>query len=160
MMTANDREDRAWDLAEKVGMCMLATHDGQRIRARPMAPTIRREEGAIYFLTDSGGHKDEEIAQDAEVCLTFADTGPSNYVSLSGRAEVLDDRSLVHELWTPAAKAFWDSPDDPSIRVLRVAPDFGEYWDGSGRVASTLKLAAAALTGAKPDMGDNAKVRM
>src|SRR3954467_8789480 len=43
--------DKAWDLMEEVQICMLVTHDGSNLRARPMGAYVRRHENAIYFLT-------------------------------------------------------------------------------------------------------------
>lgn len=145
---------------EKIGFCMLATRDGDAIRARPMGAFVERGEDAIYFLTDVTGHKDEEIEDDHHVCLAFADVGGQTYVSVSGIAAVSNDRARIRELWSTPAKAWWDSPDDPSIRVLKVVPKDAQYWDSPGKAASYVEMAAAALTGSRPDLGDSAKVRM
>jgi general stress protein 26 len=83
---------------------------------------------AVYFLSDAGQPKDAEIKQYTKVCLAFADTGGQKYVSLAGHAEVTNDRAKIHELWGTPAKAWWNSPDDPNIRVLKV-PTAG--FDGS-----------------------------
>ena len=45
--------ERAWELMKKIGYAMLVTRDGDRLRARPMAAYVEREEDAIYFLTDA-----------------------------------------------------------------------------------------------------------
>lgn len=158
----NPSEDvtRAYDLMEEIMFCMLATRDGGAIRARPMAAQIDRDEHAIYFLTDSASHKDEEVERAPEVCLAFADSKGQNYVSVSGRASVSNDRQKIRELFSTPSKAWWDDADDPSIRVLKVEPDFAEYWDGPGTAASYVKMIAAAVGDARPDMGDNAKLRM
>lgn len=152
--------DRVWDLMEKIGFCMLASRDGEDIRSRPMAAHVDRAQNAVYFLTDAASHKDVEVAHDPHVGLAFADAGEHTYVSVTGHAEVRDDRATVRELWSTPAKAWWDSPDDPSIRVLKVTPKDAQYWDSPGTVVSTIKMAAAAMTGSRPDMGDRAKVRM
>ena len=58
----NDRDaERVWKLIKKIGFCMLSTHDGEDIRARPMAAHADRDGHAIYFLTDADSHKDEDI---------------------------------------------------------------------------------------------------
>jgi general stress protein 26 len=92
--------------------------------------------------------------------LAFADSKGQKYVSVSGNAEVLNDRDRIKELWSTPAKAWWDNPDDPSIRVLKVTPAFAEYWDSPGTIVSYIKMAAAALSSSKPDMGDNGQVAM
>jgi general stress protein 26 len=73
---------------------------------------------------------------------------------------VSNDRERIKELWSTPAKAWWDSPDDLSIRVLKVTPSFAEYWDSPGTIVSYIKMAAAAVSNTKPDMGDNEKVDM
>mgnify|MGYP002653344436 CR=1 FL=1 len=159
-MTYIEDDGEVWDLAEKIGFCMLITQSGGELKARPMSAHIERVENALYFLTDIKGHKDDEVAQHPNVCLAFADTKKQKYVSISGVAEVQNDREKIRDLWSTPAKAWWDSPDDPSIRILKVTPRSAEYWDSPGTVISYIKMAAAAVTSAKPDMGENAKVRM
>lgn len=159
-MTNDNKAERVWDLMEKVGFCMLASHDGDLIRSRPMAAYIEREEGTIYFLTDAESHKDEEIARDPNVCLAFANSDDQKYVSVSGRAQVSNDRAKIRELWSTPAKAWWDSPDDPSIRVLKVTPGDAQYWDSPGTVVSYVKMAMAAVSDTRPAMGDSGKVRL
>jgi general stress protein 26 len=152
--------DRVWELMKKISICMLANWNGRELHARPMAAYVRREENAIYFLSDARHHKDEDIARYRKVCLAFADTGGQNYVSLAGHAEFSSDRNKIKELWGTPAKAWWDSPDDPNIRVLRVTPDEAEYWEAPSKTVAYVKMAAAALTGQRPDMGENRKVAM
>jgi general stress protein 26 len=159
-MATEDHTDRVWSLMENIGFCMLATHDGQDIRSRPMAAHAVRDEHAVYFLTDIDGHKDDEIEDDASVNMAFADAGAQKYVSVSGTALVSNDRAKIKELWSTPAKAWWDSPDDPSIRIVRVTPRHAQYWDSPGTIVSYVKMLAAAASGSRPDMGDNAKVRM
>lgn len=152
--------DRVWEMMEKIGICMLASRDGDKLRARPMAAFVSRNEHAVYFLTDADSHKDVEIEKDSAVALAFADSSGQNYLSVSGRASVSRDRDKVEELWSTPAKAWWDDPDDPSIRVLKVVLEDAQYWDGPGTVMATIKMTAAAVSDKKPDMGDNAKVTM
>ncbi|MGV1760390.1 pyridoxamine 5'-phosphate oxidase family protein [Rhizobium sp. A22-96] len=162
MMMADKSDDtgRVWDLVDKIGFCMLTTKTNGDLRARPMAAHAERIENAIYFLTDAASHKDDEIARAPSVCLAFADSKGQKYVSISGAAEVLNDRERVKELWATPAKAWWNNADDPSIRVLRVTPSFAEYWDSPGTVISYIKMAAAAVSHSRPDMGTNAKIEM
>jgi general stress protein 26 len=152
--------DRAWELMQKIGFAMLVTRDGDKLRARPMGAYIRREENTIYFLTDARRHKDEEIAKNPSVNLSFADASSQKYVSVTGNAVVSNDRAKIRELFSTPAKAWWDSPEDPNIRVLKFTPDDAEYWDSPGSVISYVKMAAAAMTGTRPDIGENRKVSL
>jgi general stress protein 26 len=159
-MTDDHDADRVWKLIEKIGFCMLSTLDGEDIRARPMAADIDRDQHAIYFLTDAGSHKDEDVTCNPNVGLAFADTGDQKYVSLTGHAALSNDRQKIKELWSTPAKAWWDSPDDPSIRVLKVTPKDAQYWDSPGTVVSYVKMLAAAMTDTRPAVGDSAKVKL
>ena len=152
--------DRVWELMKKIGFAMLVTCDGDKLRARPMSAYLKRDENAIYFLTDARHHKDEEIARDPSVNLSFADAGGQKYVSVTGTAVVDNDRAKIKELFSTPAKAWWNSADDPNIRVLKITPDDAEFWDSPGTVVASIKMAVAAATGGRPDMGENKKVAM
>lgn len=159
----NDKDrniERTWELMKKIGFAMLVTRDGDKLRARPMSACFRRDENAIYFLTDARRHKDEEIAGHPSVNLSFSDSGSMKYVSLTGTAVISNDRAKIKELFSTPAKAWWDSAEDPNIRVLKITPDDAEFWDSPGTVISYVKMAAAAVTNTRPDLGDNRKVQM
>jgi general stress protein 26 len=159
---ANDNaardSDRAWELMKKIGFAMLVTRDGDKLRARPMSPYLERENNAIYFLTDVHRHKDDEIARNPNINLSFADPSGQKYVSVGGTAAVSNDRAKIRELFSTPAKAWWDSADDPNIRVLKISPEEAEFWDSPGTIISYVKMAAAAVTGTRPEIGDNRKV--
>jgi general stress protein 26 len=158
---ANDNAadiDRTWELMKKIGFAMLVTHDSDKLRARPMAAHVDRDANTIYFLTDSRRHKDDEIARNPNINLSFADASEQKYVSVTGTAAVTNDRAKIRELFSMPAKAWWDSAEDPNIRVLKVTPDDAEFWDSPGAVISYVKMAAAAVTGRRPDIGTNRKV--
>lgn len=152
--------DRAWELMKKIGFAMLVTRDGDKIRSRPMSAYVEREENAIYFLTDARHHKDEEISRNPNVNLSFADAGSQKYISVTGSAAVSNDRAKIKELFSTPAKAWWNSADDPNIRVLKVTPGDAEFWDTPGSVIAYVKMATAAVTGTRPNIGDNRKVAM
>jgi general stress protein 26 len=159
---ANDARDvdRAWELMRKIGFAMLVTRDGDKLRARPMSAYLERENNAVYFLTDARRHKDEEIAKNPGINLSFADAGDQKYVSVTGTAVVSNDRAKIKQLFTTSAKAWWDSAEDPNIRILKITPDDAEFWDSPGTVISYVKMAAAAVTGTRPEIGDNRKVAL
>src|ERR1700754_3733983 len=152
--------DRAWELMKKIGFAMLVTRDGDKLRARPMSAYLERENNAIYFLTDARRHKDEEIARNPGINLSFADAGDQKYVSVTGTAVVSNDRAKIKQLFSTPAKAWWNSADDPNIRVLKITPDDAEYWDSPGSVIAYVKMATAAVTGSRPEIGNNRKVAM
>lgn len=66
----------------------------------------------------------------------------------------------IAELWSEMDKVWWDSKDDPTIRLLTVTPERSNIWDSPGALVSGAKMLMAAVTGGAPKLGDNAAVRM
>jgi len=157
-ITESEAIDRIWEMVAKIRTCMLVTWDGKEQHSRPMAARPDREAGQIYFLTDVTGRKDDEIERYPTINLSFSDPGSNKYVSLSGRGVVSNDRGKISELWTEFDKAWWESDQDPNIRLLSFNPANGEVWDGANKLVAGVKMITAAITGAKPDLGDNRRV--
>ncbi|MGE3147564.1 MAG: pyridoxamine 5'-phosphate oxidase family protein [Pseudorhodoplanes sp.] len=151
---------RIWDIVEKVGVCLLTTQSRIGLRARPLEARPDRDAGLIFFVTDERGSKDDEIAAAHDVGLVFVSAADNAYLSLTARAQVLDDHRKAAEIWKKTDDVWWPGgPDDPHVRVLRVTPILAELWDGpASRVVAAYEFAKARLTGAKPDLGENRKV--
>jgi len=154
--------DRVWALIDEIQIAMVVTHDGHGdcLRARPMAAHPAREENAIYFLTDVDAGKVDEVTQNDNVCLAFADQKERRYVSVTGRANLSNDRNRIKELWSIADKAFWRDENDPAIRILRFAPTTAEFWESGGDVVSYVKIMISSVTGGQPHLHDNEKVML
>ena len=118
----------------------------------------REEANAVYFLTDARGHKEEELAEDDHVCLSFAKPDDGKFLVVTGRASVLDDRALIRDLWDTDAEAYWNGPDDADVRVIAVTPDDAQFWEGPHGVAATVAMVVAAVTAGPPVIGDQRKV--
>ena len=94
----------------------------------------------------------------SSICLALADNRSQKYVSITGHAELIDDRNRIREVWSIYDKAFWPDKDDPRIRVLRVTPESAEFWEGAGTVVTAVKLVAAMASGERMNVGANEKV--
>lgn len=150
---------RVWEMIDAIDICMFVTKRGADVHGRPMSTIGKPDEGKVYLLTDKSAAKDDEIAEDPAVYLGYSKG--SQHLSLNGTAVVSQDRALVKRIWTPSAQAFWpNGPDDPNIVAIAVTPSSAEYWDGPNGIVAGVKMAFAIATGAKPDMGENAKVAM
>jgi hypothetical protein len=98
------------------------------------------------------------VRSDATICLALADNKSQKYVSITGRAEIIDDRDRVKEVWSIYDMAFWPDKNDPHIRILRVTPESAEFWEGAGTVATAVKLVAAIASGERMNIGANGRV--
>lgn len=161
---AKDDCDEVWDLIEHAHVGMLTTRHGEALHARPMGIKARREDGAIYLLTDVNTHKDDAIRMDPHVNFAIHE-GP-RYLSISGTAQVTNDRTKIREIWGPAAQAWWDGPDDPNLRLLTIRPREAHYWKTPGKLLSTIAMMAIASGDAAaadlgpPPVGEEKRVRM
>ena len=150
--------DRVWKLISEIPVAMVVTGEGQHMRARPMAVRPARDVGAIEFLTDVDAPKTNEIRRDEMICLALADNRNQKYVSITGHAEIINDRDRIKEIWSIYDKAFWPDKNDPRIRILRVTPESAEFWEGAGTVVTAVKLVAAMASGERMNLGENEKV--
>ena len=160
MSDSTENVDRVWSMLQEIPVAMVVTHwgDGDHLRARPMAVRPVPEEGALYFLTDADAPKSEEIERNDNICIALANTEKQKYVSITGQAEIIDDRDRVKQIWSIYDKAFWSNADDPRIRILRVWPESAEFWEGAGAIATAVKLVAAGVSGRRVSLGKNEKV--
>ena len=134
----------------RTAMLVTITPDGKP-HSRPMATQEAEFDGSIWFLSDIDSQKIVDIAANPTVAVTYARSASESYLSLTGTAQVLNDRNRIREFWNKFLDAWFDGPDDPRIRLIRVDVEHAEYWDTpGGKIASIISMARAAVTG-KPD---------
>jgi general stress protein 26 len=142
-------------------MAMLTTIDGKKIVTRPMSTQEMGDDGTLWFITSVDSNKVRELESNASVGIAYADSGSECYVSISGTAQVSNDRELIHKFWNPFYKAWFEGPEDPSIRVLEVHPVSAEYWDTKGgKIVSLVSMFASAITGKDMEAGENKEVSL
>ncbi|MBZ9935148.1 pyridoxamine 5'-phosphate oxidase family protein [Mesorhizobium sp. BR1-1-16] len=156
--TQAELESHVWKLAEKIQFALYTARDGNTIAQWPLTANVDREANAIYFLVDDNGTRYDHLTQSPDVSLGFADH--PKYVVVHGAAAISNDRAKIKELWSPFAKAWWDSADDPAIRLLTVIPSRAEYWDSGNSLVASAVMLTAAVTGTKPAVGEHAKVAL
>lgn len=153
-----DVVDRIWKIADRIDPCLMVTREGERQRVRPVYARVRRDEGLIYILSDSGGAKLDQVEDHHRVSLAFADIRANDYVVVEGTARISNDRAKINELWRFSDASFWDTPDNPDLRIIAVTPEEAELWDGSNRLVTGAKVLAERLAGAEVELVENAKV--
>ncbi len=153
-------EHKLHDLLADFGVAMLVTHaDEGRLRARPMALAEVDDDGTLWFLTDRHSGKVAELAQDGDALVTMQSS--TKFISLSGKAESVDDRARVHRLWKLEWKVWFPGgKDDPNLIFLRMNGEEAEYWDNSGAsgVKYLFEAGKALLTGTRPDVAQDPKI--
>lgn len=141
---------------KNVQMAMLTTVSGGRIVSRPMGTQEMGEDGTIWFITSADSNKVREIRDNPTVNVSYVDSGSETYVSIAGQARTLNDRALIRKFWNPFLKAWFEGPDDPTIRVVEITPISAEYWiTKGGKIVSLLSVLASAVTGRNLEAGEN-----
>lgn len=151
-LTNREAIDKIRELA-KGNICLFCTYDHNEVVSRPMDTQDVDDDGALWFMSRRSSIKNMQISQNSKVYLMYMDDSKQHYLSLSGKAEIQDDREKIRELWTLSTKAwFTEGKDDPEISLLKVTPEKGHYWDTkNGALISLIKIAAAVITGKEMD---------
>jgi general stress protein 26 len=137
----------------KVAMMTTEAEDGL-LHSRPMQVQKTEFDGTLWFFTGLSTGKISEIDWNPEVNLSFAEPKDTRYVSVSGTAELVDDRAKVEELWSDIYKAWFPKGvDDPDLCLMKVDITFAEYWDvPSGKMVQAFGFLKALATGERLKM--------
>jgi general stress protein 26 len=135
---------------QRVAMLTLREEDG--LNSRPMTPLEMDGEGCIWFMASRRSmHSGREPGGEA-VNLAFVAPDDGDYISIAGAVTLVDDAERKQELWTLAARPWFDGPQDPDLVLLRVQPAKAEIWDGPDSALSRL-LGMAASVVAQREVG-------
>jgi general stress protein 26 len=163
-MAGDDKTEDVKKLGElidgiKFAMFTTIDEDGS-LCSRPMTTQEMEFDGNLWFMTDQTTQKVRAVERDQHVNIAYADPDSSLYVSVSGRAEMVHDRSKIEELWSPAYKAFFpDGVEDPNIALVKVKVERAEYWDSpSSKLVQLVGFAKAIITGKEYDGGEHATI--
>ncbi|WP_027864076.1 pyridoxamine 5'-phosphate oxidase family protein [Massilia alkalitolerans] len=166
-MSAQHAQARAAALSEKIGsmrFAMFTTRDQNgHLVSQPMTNQQVDGEGALWFYTRTTTELWDNIAHEPEVNVSFADPDNSTWVSVSGHAERVVDRTQIHALWNAMVQAWFPAgPEDEHVVLVRVLPHAAEYWDANdSKMVRMFAMAKAAVTGTTPDVdADHGTIRM
>jgi general stress protein 26 len=150
------------ELVKGIRFAMLTTveEDGT-LRSRPMTTQEADFDGDFWFFTRASAPKVWEARHNGgRVSVSFADPSKNTYVSASGIATLVRDRSKMEELWKAPYKLFFpDGLDDPELALLKVSVETAEYWDSPATaIGRAFSFVRALATGDRGKLGDHAKV--
>ncbi len=145
--TTSATETKALADTVKAGdVAMLVSHHSGHASSRPL--TVAKVDGDhLLFLVDRTASWFGDVTAGTGVHVAISAAGRNDWVSLNGTATPTNDRTLIDELWNPAAGAYFDGKDDPNISVLGVAISDGEWWSapGGGPFGRLLAVVSAAV---------------
>ena len=139
------------ELVDKAGTCFFCTNvqNASSFTTRPMSVQKVDDDGVFWFLSATDSHKNAQLAADPNVQLLFQGSSYSDFLQISGRATINQDKQKIKELWNPILKTwFTEGVDDPRISVIRIEPEQGYYWDTKHNMAiGMIKRVAGAIVG-------------
>ncbi|WP_312095965.1 pyridoxamine 5'-phosphate oxidase family protein [Niallia sp.] len=139
------------DLIKDVDTAMLTTVSEEGLVSRPMKTQEVEFDGDLWFLTKKDTEKYEEILHENEVNVAYAG---KSYVSIRGRAELVDDLAKKKELWSKGyEKILQTSYDDPNIVLIKVKAESAEYWD-TGSFTKNIVFFYKRMTGQEAEDTD------
>jgi len=160
--TDTDAEQHLWPLIKSIKFALFTTRQGNGdLHSRPMTTQNKTmPDDKLWFFMSARGDTAQELAQQPQVNIGYADPGKDIYVSVSGSAQVVDDKSQREALWTKFAQAWFPGGvDDPDLALVRVTVSHAHYWNvGENKLTQLLVMAKAVFSGEKPMLGESGEV--
>jgi general stress protein 26 len=118
------------ELIKHIDICMFVTRSNGSFRGRPMSNNGKVEfDGDNWFFSYRDSSKVAEIEADPRVELAYIATDQGTWVSVEGRAEIVEDDARKRDLWEPDLEAwFHGGHEDDRIVLLKVRAERIHAW--------------------------------
>ena len=162
---ASEDHETLWNLIKDIRFGMLThRHSTGMMHSCPLTTQNKKldEDYVLYFFISRKSEMIGAFAADANVNVSYADPGDDSYVSVSGKAAVVEDQAKKQALWSSAAKAWFPGgANDPDLALLEVTIAHAEYWDvKESKMVQLAKMATAAITGKPPHLGEHKELNL
>ena len=151
------------DFVNDIKVCMFCTSvTDMPFRTRPMSTLEVDEEGNLWFFSAKSSDKNDEIKNDDTVQLIYSKNSDVHFLTITGKATIVEDQAKKDELWNPIVKAFFpEGKDDPDLSLVKIKPEAAHYWDTiNGKMITWFKMAASAVTGNQNNVGVEGKLKV
>ncbi|RYD68947.1 MAG: pyridoxamine 5'-phosphate oxidase, partial [Sphingobacteriales bacterium] len=94
------------EMAESVRTCMFTTFSSSdEMGSRPMGTAKIEDDGSLWFYTNEYSPKSKEISKENNVLLAYSDPSNNTYLTVKGKAELVDDQVRKEAYFSPFVKA-------------------------------------------------------
>lgn len=146
--TTPPRLEHLTELIHSIDVAMLTTVDRTgHLHSRPMMTLRKPADGALWFFAQGYSHAVDDVNGHRSVNIAYADPARGRYVSVSGRARVVNDRAKKKQLWERRLEAWLPGGiEDTSIVLLRVEVEEAEYWESNNEpeISATIQVSSGA----------------
>lgn len=165
LKTSPDKKiEDLYHLIEGISVCMMTTRceNTGKLVSRAMSPRKPNPKipADLWFFANNTTHKFEELKADPNVNLSFYKAGTAEWISVSGTAEIRNDRNKIEELYAPDIKAWFGdlgdgvhngSATDPRISLIFVKADTVHYsLKDTSMPVQMFNIAKGMITGEPP----------
>lgn len=113
----------AREIIAAAGYCALVTVDATgRPQARAMEPFAPDDDFVVWMATNPATRKVGEIRADPRVTLYYFDPAGPSYVTLLGRARLIDDPQEKAKRWREGWEAFYPNREEGYL-LVEVTPE-------------------------------------
>ncbi|RNI36619.1 general stress protein [Hanamia caeni] len=151
------------DFVDDIKFCMFCTSvTDMPFRTRPMSTLEVDEEGNLWFFSAKSSDKNDEIKDNDTVQLIYSKNSDVHFLTITGKATIVQDQAKKDELWNPIVKAYFpQGKDDPNLSLVKIKPEAAHYWDTiNGKMITWFKMAASAVTGNQNNVGVEGKLKV
>lgn len=166
MSTEQSDAQKLWSMIKDIRFGMFThSHTNGMLHSHPLTTQNKAmDEGAtLYFFISRSSEIASQIVQDDHVNVSYTDSGKDIYVSVSGRAQIVEDMDKKEALWSAMAKAWFPGgPTDPNLALMEVHISHAEYWNvKESKMVQVVKMVTAAITGTPPtSMGEHKELNL
>lgn len=165
MSNSTSDQQTLWELIRDIRFGMLThRHSSGMLHSFPLTTQNKSidEGAALYFFISRKSELVQSLQQDNNVNVSYTDPGDDRYVSVSGQAIISEDTAKKEALWSVMAKPWFPGGvKDPDLALLEIGIHHAEYWDvKESKMVQLAKMAKAAMTGERPELGEHKQVRM
>ena len=160
LLTGDAALEKLRKLLKEFPIAFMVTIAGGDVTARPIGIVGDDEfDGTLWFITDKRSRKVAAIDAGATTTLLFQNDKNGDYLQMTGRASVVDDRAKLEQLYTTLQRTWFPKGlDDPDITLVRFDADGGNYWDShDSYVRLAVAFAKSVVTG-EPGKSGNAGI--
>src|SRR5436853_4661940 len=152
--------NKVWDLIKDARTALLVTvGENDALEARPMGCLQTAFDGTLWFLTFRHSSTLQQVGRQDRVLVAYVNPEKYEYVAVSGRARVVDDRQKLQELWTEGLRVWFPKgPADPELAMIAIDVEKADYWaDPASAFTYAFAYVKARVTGKPPSPGEIAE---
>lgn len=163
--TPHESRQKLREMIDDMRFAMFTTAGpGGALHSRPMTvqkdPQAPRDATHLWFFMSRDSEPVTELTRSPMANVSLSDTDKDTYVSISGRAQIIEDMAIKVRLWSKMNEAWFPrGVEDPDLALVRVEIEEAEYWNvAESKLMQIFKIAKAALSNGRPDLGEHVTV--